>query len=137
MDAQACRVSCSNISKPTILTSGREHRSRMLSRLLGILVPNRPSNHRHSISSISYARNRKDGRFVSRWLCETRSLQRWSATSRLTSSIMLLNLDILLIRTWYFLGTTYSHTCRIPMALLPTAAYSLTPYPSRTRLHKP
>ena len=89
MDAQACRISCSNISKPTILTSVLEHRSRMLLKLHGILVLNRPSNHRHLISSISYARNRKDGRFVSRWLCETRSLQRWSAMSRLTSSTML------------------------------------------------
>ena len=89
MDAQACRVSCSNITKPISLTSGLEHRSRMLLKLHGILVPNRPSNHRHLISSISYARNRKDGKFVSRWLCETRSLQKWSAMSRLTSSIML------------------------------------------------
>ena len=89
MDAQACKASCSNLLRPTLLISGLEHRSRMLLRLHGILVPNSPSNHRHLISSISYARNRKDGRSVSRWLYETRSLQRWSAMSRSTLLTML------------------------------------------------
>lgn len=89
MDAQACRVSCFSVARPIALTFGLEHRSRMLSRLHGIRVPNSPSNHRHLISSTSYAPNRKGGRFVSHWPCETRSLQRWSAMSRSTLLIML------------------------------------------------
>ena len=81
MDAQACRTSCPSVPRPMTLTSSLEHRSRMLLRLLGILVQNSPSSHKLSTSSISYAPNRKDGRYVSRWLSETRSLQRWSAMS--------------------------------------------------------
>ena len=89
MDAQACLSSRPSIRRPMALTSSLEHRSRMLLRLHGILVPNSPSNHKRLTSSISYAPNRKDGKYVSRWLCETQSLPRWSAMSHLILSTML------------------------------------------------
>lgn len=89
MDAQACLASRLSLRKPMALTSSLEYRSRMLLRLHGILVPNSPLNHKRLTSSISYAPNRKDGKYASRWLCETQSLPRWSAMSHLILLIML------------------------------------------------
>ena len=89
MDAQACLSSRPSLRRPMVLTSSLEYRSRMLLRLHGILVPNSPSNHKRLTSSISYDPNRKDGKYVSHWLCETQSLPRWSATSHLILLTML------------------------------------------------
>ena len=89
MDAQACLSSRPSLRRPMALISNLEYRSRMLLRSHGILVPNSPSNHKRLTSSISYAPSRKDGKYVSRWLCEIQSLPRWSGMSHLILSIML------------------------------------------------